>query len=134
MVNSQVLQGQPNLLCARVPTATPAHQRKMSLEKTLAKQETAIDDVRIAQLSECQFLSEQEVIELAAKCKVHWLSAPRMDFLNNTACFVCNLAGDWAFHVHLDYILFQQCPCRRANSFVVPVLFSSVFAVKQAAK
>lgn len=42
----------------------------MSLAKVLAQQETAISDARIAQLSECKFLSEQEVIELAAKCKV----------------------------------------------------------------
>jgi hypothetical protein len=42
----------------------------MSLAKVLAQQETAISDARIAQLSDCKFLSEQEVIELAAKCKV----------------------------------------------------------------
>jgi hypothetical protein len=42
----------------------------MSVEKVLAQQETAISDARIAQLSECRYLSEQEVIELAAKCKV----------------------------------------------------------------
>lgn len=42
----------------------------MSLEKTLAQQEAAVNDARIAQLSDCHFLSEQEVIELAAKCKV----------------------------------------------------------------
>jgi hypothetical protein len=42
----------------------------MSLEKVLAQQETAISDARLAQLSECRYLSEQEVIELAAKCKV----------------------------------------------------------------
>lgn len=42
----------------------------MSLAQVLAQQETAVSDARIAQLSECKFLSEQEVIELAAKCKV----------------------------------------------------------------
>jgi hypothetical protein len=46
----------------------------MSLAQVLAQQETAISDARIAQLSECKFLSEQEVIELAAKCKVGWRS------------------------------------------------------------
>lgn len=40
------------------------------LAGVLAQQETAISDARISQLSECKFLSEQEVIELAAKCKV----------------------------------------------------------------
>jgi hypothetical protein len=42
------------------------------LAGVLAQQETAISDARISQLSECKFLSEQEVIELAAKCKVGW--------------------------------------------------------------
>jgi len=42
----------------------------MSLAKVLAQQETAVSDARVSQLSECKFLSEQEVIELAAKCKV----------------------------------------------------------------
>lgn len=42
----------------------------MALAQLLAKQETAISDARIAQLSECKFLSEPEVVELAAKCKV----------------------------------------------------------------
>lgn len=45
----------------------------MSLDKTLAQQEIAIADARIAQLGDCRFLSEQEVIELAAKCKVNGL-------------------------------------------------------------
>lgn len=40
------------------------------LAGVLAQQETAISDARISQLSECKFLSEQEVIELASKCKV----------------------------------------------------------------
>lgn len=42
----------------------------MSLGQVLAQQETSVSDARISQLSECKFLSEQEVIELAAKCKV----------------------------------------------------------------
>ena len=48
----------------------PAADSLMSLAQVLAQQETAISDARISQLSECKFLSEQEVIELAAKCKV----------------------------------------------------------------
>jgi hypothetical protein len=51
----------------------------MSLEKVLAQQETAISDARIAQLSECRYLSEQEVIELAAKCKVWKLMCTQRD-------------------------------------------------------
>lgn len=42
----------------------------MSIAQVLAQQETSVSDARISQLSECKFLSEQEVIELAAKCKV----------------------------------------------------------------
>lgn len=42
----------------------------MPLAQVLAQQETAVSDARVSQLSECKFLSEQEVIELAAKCKV----------------------------------------------------------------
>jgi hypothetical protein len=49
----------------------PAKQQEvMSLAQVLAQQETTVSDARISQLSECKFLSEQEVIELAAKCKV----------------------------------------------------------------
>jgi hypothetical protein len=42
----------------------------MTLAKALATQEAAILDAQIGQLSEVKFLSEQEVVELASKCKV----------------------------------------------------------------
>lgn len=56
----------------------------MSLGRVLAQQEAAILDAQIGQLSECKFLSESDVVELAAKCKVRagsrwvrgWLAAP----------------------------------------------------------
>lgn len=51
-------------------TLTAKQQEVMSLAQVLAQQETTVSDARISQLSECKFLSEQEVIELAAKCKV----------------------------------------------------------------
>ena len=40
------------------------------LGRVLAQQEAAILDAQIGQLSECKFLSEADVVELAAKCKV----------------------------------------------------------------
>jgi hypothetical protein len=42
----------------------------MSLGRVLAQQEAAVLDAQIGQLSECKFLSETDVVELAAKCKV----------------------------------------------------------------
>jgi hypothetical protein len=42
----------------------------MSLGRVLAQQEAAILDAQIGQLGECKFLSESDVVELAAKCKV----------------------------------------------------------------
>jgi len=42
----------------------------MSLGRVLAQQEAAILDAQIGQLAECKFLSESDVVELAAKCKV----------------------------------------------------------------
>eukprot|EP00775_Hariotina_reticulata_P008361 gene8361-8545_t len=41
----------------------------MSVANVLAQQQAAISDARIGQLSECKFPSEQQVIELASKCK-----------------------------------------------------------------
>lgn len=43
---------------------------QMSLGRVLAQQEAAVVDSQIGHLSDCKFLSEQEVVELAAKCKV----------------------------------------------------------------
>lgn len=42
----------------------------MSLGRVLAQQEAAVLDAQIGHLGECKFLSEQEIVELAAKCKV----------------------------------------------------------------
>lgn len=42
----------------------------MSLGRVLAQQEAAILDAQIGQLAECKFLAEQDVVDLAAKCKV----------------------------------------------------------------
>lgn len=39
------------------------------LAKTLTQQEAAVRDAQIGQLSECKPLSEQEITELASKCK-----------------------------------------------------------------
>jgi serine/threonine-protein phosphatase 2A catalytic subunit len=39
------------------------------LAKTLSQQEAAARDAQITQLSDCKVLSEEEVVELAAKCK-----------------------------------------------------------------
>jgi hypothetical protein len=42
----------------------------MSLATLLSRQEAAVLDVQIAHLSGVQFLTEKEITELAAKCKV----------------------------------------------------------------
>ena len=40
------------------------------LAKTLSQAEALLLDANIDKLSDCKFLSEQEVVELATKCKV----------------------------------------------------------------
>jgi hypothetical protein len=40
------------------------------LAKTLSQVEAQLLDTNIEKLSDCKFLSEQEVVELASKCKV----------------------------------------------------------------
>lgn len=41
----------------------------MVLAKALSQQEAQVRDAQVAQLSECKALSEEEVVELATKCK-----------------------------------------------------------------
>ncbi len=43
------------------------------LAKTLSQAEAQLYDANIDKLSECKHLSEQEVVELASKCKVSQL-------------------------------------------------------------
>ena len=43
------------------------------LAKTLSNQEALAVDTQVNKLSDCKYLSEEEVVELAAKCKVQML-------------------------------------------------------------
>lgn len=62
------------------PSRLPHSQ--MSLAKVLAQAEAAVLDAQIGQLKQVKFLSEQEVVGLAAKCKVRGMLACSQKVLN----------------------------------------------------
>eukprot|EP00955_Chlamydomonas_euryale_P107654 365788-Chlamydomonas_euryale.AAC.5 len=49
--------------------SAPCRQRAVMLSKVLSEQEAVLRDAQIGQLSECKVLSEEDVVELANKCK-----------------------------------------------------------------
>ena len=57
------------LPCNPGPFFLAAEHREMSLAKLLSQQEAQLRDVQIKTLSDCKVLTEEEVVELAAKCK-----------------------------------------------------------------
>ncbi len=61
----------------------------MSLATLVARQEATILNAQIATLSEVKFLSEQEVIQLAAKCKVRDKADPHHMLPKHVAGWAC---------------------------------------------